>query len=432
MQTITLEPLRWQDDPCRITVVANDSRPEVYYQVVNARHLEKICCGRPVEELPRILPILAPAHHLTAALALDRLFQIEPPELAQNMRTALLQAQYCSAHLRRIFFLMTSCQDPFADFHSIAPGISRPLISKRVLENIMHHAALAQEAENILGGRHDHPLTATAGGVSRYLKEGHYQRLTDICGVLVPYAQELADFMRREILSDGGMLAAWATIDIPALAGLYLAQADQPILTGPNGDGSQQLDAPQLGDIIALQQEAWTYQPFAYLKEKGWKGVEESKGLFQVGPLARFNAGQAAATPLAEAERQRMLECVGKPPVHKLTAAFGALAVELIQAAEILQNLSTPEMLTGPVLRSIPKNQTGSAWAALEAPQGMTWHHYRVDDDGIVQSVAVIDSRAANNALKCLLAKQVVGAALEQKKDPAAIKASIAVALLPF
>ena len=114
---------------------------------------------------------------------------------------------------------MTSCQDPFADFHSIAPGISRPLISKRVLENIMHHAALAQEAENILGGRHDHPLTATAGGVSRYLKEGHYQRLTDICGVLVPYAQELADFMRREILSDGGMLAAWATIDIPALAG---------------------------------------------------------------------------------------------------------------------------------------------------------------------------------------------------------------------
>jgi F420-non-reducing hydrogenase large subunit len=432
MQTITLEPLRWQEDPSRITVHANDSHLDVYYQVTSPKSLEAICCGRPVEELPRILPMLAPSHHLTAALALDRLFQVEPPELAQNMRTALLQAQYCSAHLRKFFFLMTSRQDPFADFHTSGRKPQQAKNSIRLVEKIMRHAALSQEAEDILGGRHGHPLTAVTGGVSRYLKEGHFERLTGICNTLLPFALELAQLTRTEFLADGGILSPWSDFQIPALAGLHLAADGKVTLTHPDGKGPQQFNADQLGDIIGLQQEEWTCQPFAYLNEQGWQGVEQSQGLFYVGPLARFNAGSAAVTPLAEEERQRMIESLGEPPVYKLTATFGAMAVELIQAAEILQSLSSPEKLAGPALRTIPKTKAGSTWAALEAPQGLTWHQYQVNDSGIVQAVTIIDAHAANNALKCLLARQLVGAALERKENPAVIKEKVTVAMLPF
>jgi len=432
MQTITLEPLRWQEDPSRITVHANDSHLAVYYQVTSLKSVEAICCGRPVEELPRILPILAPAHHLTAAIALDRLFQADPPDLARNMRTALLQAQYFSAHLRKFFFLMTSIQDPFVDFRVSGRNIHQPKTAIRLVEKIMHHAALSQEAEDILGGRHDHPLTAVAGGVSRYLKEGHYQRLADICYALLPFACELAALTRTEFLAEGGILSQWTDLEIPALSGLHIDAGDKVTLTHPDGSGTQQFNADQLGDIIAFQQEEWTYQPFAYLKDKGWQGLEKSDGLFFVGPLARFNAGQAAATALAEEERQRMMEIVGTPPVNKITAAFGALAVELIQAAETLQSLSSPEKLSGPALRTIPKTKAGSTWAALETPQGLTWHQYHVTDDGIVQATTIIDAHAANNALKCLLAKQLVSAALERKENPGAIKDEVAVAMLPF
>jgi F420-non-reducing hydrogenase large subunit len=432
MQTITLEPLRWQDDPSRITVRANDSHVDVYYQVTRPNSVETICCGRPVEELPRILPMLAPAHHLTAALALDRLFQVEPPELAQNMRTALLQAQYYAAHLRKIFFLLTSCQDPFADYHMVSRGAQTPKVSKRVLERVMHHAALAQEAEDILGGRRDHPLSAVAGGVTRYLKEDHYRRLAEIGDTLLPFAQELAELMRTEILAEGGMLAPWADVEIPALPGLHMAGVDQPTLTDPKGGGAQQLNGEQLGDTIAMQEENWTYQPFAYIQSKGWQGLEQAQGLFHVGPLARFNSGQEAATPLAEEERQRIIECLGAPPSFKLNAAFGAMTVELVQAAELLQIHGNQEKLTGPALRNIPKTKGTSTWAALEAPQGLTWHQYTVDDDGIVQSVRIIDAHTANNGMKCLLAKQLVTAAMERKESPAAMKERVSVALLPF
>jgi coenzyme F420-reducing hydrogenase alpha subunit len=432
MQTITLEPLRWQEDPSRIIVHANDSRLDVYYQVTSPKFAEIMCCGRPVEELPRILPILGPAHHLAAALALDRSFQVAPPELAQTMRTALLQAQYCSAHLRKIYFLLTSLQDPFADLHAASRSARPVKLSKRILESIMHHAALAQEAEDILGGRRDQPLTAVAGGVSRYLKEDHLLRLAAIGEVLTSYGCELAEFMRGEVLAEEGALSAWADIEIPALAGLCLDAAGKPLLGDAQGGAPQSFGAEQVGERIALQYEAWTYQPFAYLQEKGWQGIEQSEGLFFVGPLARFNCGQAAGTPLAEEERQRLIERFGAPPVYKVMAAYGALAVELIQAAETLQQLCVKEKLTGPTLRTLPAVRAGSAWAALETPQGLAWHQYQVDDEGLVQAATIIDARAANNGVKCMLARQLVTEALQRNENPAWIKEKAAVALLPF
>jgi coenzyme F420-reducing hydrogenase alpha subunit len=271
-----------------------------------------------------------------------------------------------------------------------------------------------------------------AGGVSRYLKEGHYQRLIDISDTLLPFACELADMLRNELLTDDGILSQWKHEQLPALAGLQVSGDGKVALTPADGSGPQEFNAEQLGDIIVLQQEEWTFQPFAYLKEKGWQGVDQSEGLFFVGPLARFNAGREAATPLAEEQRERMMEFVGAPPVYTVAAAFCAMAVELIQAAETLKGLSGPEKLAGPALRTIPVAKANSTWAALETPQGLSWHHYQVDEEGIVQAATIIDAHTANNAFKCRLAGQLVRKALERKEKPDAIKEKAAVALLPF
>jgi coenzyme F420-reducing hydrogenase alpha subunit len=68
----------------------------------------------------------------------------------------------------------------------------------------------------------------------------------------------------------------------------------------------------------------------------------------------------------------------------------------------------------------------------LEAPQGLTWHAYTVNEEGIVQTAKVLDAGTANHALKCLLAQQVVTAELEKQTDPKVIKERVELALLPF
>jgi coenzyme F420-reducing hydrogenase alpha subunit len=404
----------------------------VYFQILSPKPVEALCCKRPVEELPRILPMLAPAHHLAGALALDRLFQVEPPPLAENMRSALLQAQFYSAHLRRLFSLLTSRSTPFSDFHAVGHGVHQRSKPPRQLEALMHHLALAQEAETILGGRHDHPLTAVAGGVSRFLKDGLYERLADIAAACLAFACQLAARLRTEMLLPEKGVSELLGIEIPPLASLSMTDEKEVELLDKEGQAIDRFGADGIAEKIGQQKEKWTYKPFAYLQQAQWQHLEQTEGLFFVGPLARFNTNRTAATPLAEEERQRLIDKVGPPPQHNLVAAVWVLLVELIGAAETLQSLSTKEQLTGPSIRTVPTQMDTHTWSAIEAPQGLIWHQYQVDEGGIVQAVNILDASVANNALKCLLAKQIVAEGLAQNEGPEVIKAKVSIGLLPF
>jgi len=428
MQKLTLEPLRWQERPSRIEVQANGSGMQVFFQVTSPLPIEAMCCGRPVEELPRILPILAPAHHLVSAMALDRLFDVEPPPLALNMRKALLQAQYLSAHFRKIYFLLTLSENPFAAFHETGQPIRLGKGSQRMLEPVMRHAAMAQEAETILGGRADHGLTATAGGVSRFLKEGHYDRLSKISEELQAFTLQFAEWWSSAPQS----MAPWLNIEVPSMTGVYLTDDGQVAMVAPNGNGEEFFPIETFLAKVAMATEPWTYQPFVRFVENKWRGVEESQGFFFVGALARFNAGRFWETSQAEAWRIKFVDLLGPLPKFTVEAAVCAMVVELIQAAETLALVGTKEKLTGPAIRTVPKKMGTAAWAALEGPQGLVFHHYDVDESGIVKHLTVMDAGVMNNALKCRMASRLVSEALDRKVNPIHIRERVAVGLLPF
>ena len=124
-QTQSIDPVRWQDLPARVIVLSNNSDSRVYYQVTCPLNISAMCQGRPVEEIPRILTILSSAHHLVSARALDRLFDVVPPPLAVNMREALLQTQFLTGHLRKLYFLLSAFESPFQDSASSRRGTSQ-------------------------------------------------------------------------------------------------------------------------------------------------------------------------------------------------------------------------------------------------------------------------------------------------------------------
>lgn len=116
MRTITLEPLRWLERPSRVRIVGESWDPKAYFQVTSPRDIARMAIGRPVEEMPRIVGILSPAHHLVSAMALDKLFKAPPPDLAVNMREALLQTQFMNSHIRKLYFFLSSSANPFQSF----------------------------------------------------------------------------------------------------------------------------------------------------------------------------------------------------------------------------------------------------------------------------------------------------------------------------
>ena len=433
MSKVTLDALRWQEQPAQATITVNGGPPHVYFQVTAPRDVAAMCQGRPVEELPRILSILSPAHHLCAAQALDRLFGVEPPPVAQNMREALRLALFFRHHLRTFYFLVTSLENPFADFWSQeaqrGPHGLRPL-----LEDLMRHVSLAQEAAIILGGRADHPVTAIAGGVSRALKEEHHARLAEIAAACRSCAERLGEFLREQVFPQGKVLAEIRGLEAGPMASLTLApEPDGLVLRDARGAETERFGAAALFDKVGLHQESWSYEPFAFLKAKGWQELGAAPdSLFFVGPLARLNDGQPLATPLAEAERQRLVEALGPFPRFEVVAAYWALLVELLGSAEGLVALCEVEKLSGPVLRAIPKAVGQEGHAALESPRGLIYHHFRADERGLVVEAQVLDTATANNGLFGILAQRAVEASLARKEPWEETKKRIELSLLAY
>jgi F420-non-reducing hydrogenase large subunit len=433
MPSVTLDPLRWRDPPARAAVTVDAGAPRVRLQMTAPREVSAMCVGRPVEELPRILSILSPAHHLCAALVLDRLFGVDPPAVARHTREALRLALVFRHHLRKLHFLVSSVESPFAEFW---PGGARrgPQGLRPLLDELMRHVSAAQEAAAILGGRADHPVTAVAGGVTRALKQEHLVRLAELALACRGCAERVAGFLRERVLSAGEILGDVRTLDPGPLATLALAEADALVLRDARGGEVERFASAALFEKVGLHQESWSREPFAVLAAAGWQGLDAARpdGLFLVGPLARLGGGGPLATPLAEAERLRLVEALGPFPRFEVVAAYWALLVELLSAAEGLVALCDAEKLTGPALRTAPKAPGREGHAALESAQGLICHHVRVDGRGVVEEVRVLDAATANNGLLGIVAQRAVESSLAQGQPWDETKKRMELALLAY
>jgi F420-non-reducing hydrogenase large subunit len=434
-KTFTIEPIRWQEDPAKITVYRNGAQTDTFFQIVTTKNIENICRGRLVEELPRITPIIASAHHLAAARALDDLFAVEPPPMALNMRAGLLLAQTFTSHLRKLYFLLSYQVNPFEDFRTVERRHRSKTAVYTMLNDIMHHLSLAQEAEIILGGRNDHPLSAVAGGVGHFLKEERFERLAEIAESCVRFISRLGAFFHTEIFNKGKAMDRFKEIEFHPMATITLADAEDAIvLKDVTGKETDRFPVARAFEKIGLHREAWTLSPFAYVREKGWQGLqaEQTGSLCFAGPLARLNGGEPLTSPMAEEERQCLIEVLGPFPHFGPVAAYWALLVELAQTAEKMKGLYTKEQLTGAEIRTIPSGMNRSGCAAVESPEGLIFHEYEVNDRGVVENIRVMDVATANNALRCVIVQKIVSEAMTEGLDLPAIKDLVEISLLPF
>jgi F420-non-reducing hydrogenase large subunit len=168
----------------------------------------------------------------------------------------------------------------------------------------------------------------------------------------------------------------------------------------PEGKEFAKFDPSDYLDHIAEHVEPWTYLKFPYLKALGWQGLIDGKdsGVYRVAPLARLNAADGMATPLAQAEYERMYSTLGGKPVHATLATHWARLVELVYAAERMVELATDPEITSPNVRIIPTATPGEGIGVVEAPRGVLIHHYQADEKGIARKVNLIVGTAHNYA----------------------------------
>ncbi len=122
----------------------------------------------------------------------------------------------------------------------------------------------------------------------------------------------------------------------------------------------------------------------------------EEEGWYRVGPLARINNCDYMSAPLADAERKEFMALGNGLPVQSTMAYHWARLIELLYCTEAISEVLTDPDLIGKDLRNQGELQS-SGTGVVEAPRGTLFHHYEIDDQGIVEKASLIVSTPNNN-----------------------------------
>ncbi len=402
MQRITIDPITRLEGHGKIEIFLNDEGEvaNAYFQVPELRGFERFCVGRPVEEMPlltnRICGVCPEAHHMASAKATDAVYHVDPPPTAKKLRELLLSAFYFTDHTTHFYALGGP------DF---IMGPDAP-VAKRNLLGVIHKVGLeiggkviqarkyGHSVIEMIGGRKIHPCTSIPGGLTKGITEEQRQEIEKMGRWAVEFARfsiKLFDDLLLDnkayvdmILGDAYTHHTYyiGTVDANNKVNFYDGMVS---VVDPEGTRIGKYAAKEYTDWIAERVEPWTYLKFPYLKKVGWQGFVDGKdsGVYIASPLARLNASDGMATPLAQEEYEHFYATLGGKPVHQRLATHLARLVELLYAAERWVELATDPEITSPHFHTVPTEKPTEGVGIIEAPRGTLTHHYVTDERGI-------------------------------------------------
>jgi F420-non-reducing hydrogenase large subunit len=424
MREVVIDPITRLEGHGKITIFLNDDGnvENAYFQVPELRGFEKFCEGRRAEDLPiittRICGVCPVAHHMAGAKALDAAFNVEPTETAKKLRELEYCGYFIYDHILHFYFL----GGPDFVVGPDAPAAKRNIlgvIEKAGLEvagEVIKHRAYGQKITGIIGGRPTHPVSAAMpGGIAKAINEEERQEIEDMlvsCREFAKLSLKLFD----DIVLKNADYVNLITSDPYKLETCYMGTVDKDNkvnfydgkvrVVDTQGKEFVKFGPDEYLDIIEEHVEPWTYVKMPYLKKIGWKGFVDGPetSLYRVGPLGRLNAAEGMATPLAQAEYERMYKTLGGRPVHATLAFHWARLIELMYATERgLELIKDPE-ITSKNIRNKP-GKPGEGVGIVEAARGTLIHHYQLDENALAKKVNLVVATTHNAPGICMSVK---------------------------
>ncbi len=420
LKRVTVNPVTRLEGHGKIEIFLNaqGNVENAYLQVPELRGFERFCVGRKAEDLPqittRICGVCPVAHHFASTKALDAAFNVDPPSAAKKLRELMYSGYYVYDHTLHFYFLggpdfVVGPDAPPAE-RNILGVISK--VGLDIAKEVIKHRAYGQKITAILGGKATHPVCGLPGGVSKGLTEEERQEIEKMAESSVEFAKFTLKIFDDVVLKNKKYVDLILS-DAYKHKTYYMGLVDQNNkvnfydgkvrVVDPQGKEFAKFGPSEYLDMIEEHVEEWTYVKLPYLKKVGWKGLVDgpTSGIYRVGPLARLNASEGMATPLAQQEFKRMYETLGGKPVHSTLAFHWARLVELLYAAERALELSRDKEITSKEIRNKP-GKPGEGVGIVEAARGTLIHHYKLDEEGLAEKVNLIVATTNNAPAICM------------------------------
>ncbi len=404
-KTVVIDPITRIEGHAKISIYLNDGNEvdDVRFHVVEFRGFEKFCEGRPMAEMAgitaRICGICPVSHLLASAKTGDKILAVKVPPAADKLRRLMNLAQITQSHALSFFhlsspdFLLGWDSNPATRniFGLIAadPDLARGGIRLR---------QFGQQILEILGGKKIHSAWAVPGGVRSPISEEGRSWIRDRLPESRATAEHALNLFKR--LLDQFQDEVQAFGNFPSLfMGLVSRNGEwehyDGVLRFKDSEGNivaDNLSEDNYKDFIGEAVEPWSYLKFPYYKPLGYPD-----GMYRVGPLARLNICDRIGTPDADRELQEMRDRAGGKAVTSSFFYHYARLIEILAAIEKIEQLLDDPDIVSPRTRSIANINSLEGIGVSEAPRGTLFHHYQVDENGLIKKVNLIIATGQNN-----------------------------------
>ncbi len=339
------------------------------------RFFEGFLRGRAFTEPPditaRICGICPVAYQMSACQALEAACGVEVDDGIRTLRHLLYCGEWIESHVLHIHLLHAP------DFLGYPSGLAMAVDHRDEVERGLRLKKIGNRIVEVVGGRAVHPVNVKVGGFYSTPTVTAMRALaSDLRGALdeaVEVARWVGTFpMPDHELPEGTALVALRhATEYPMLGDRLVSTTGLDLAAAEYGDHFTEV---QVEHSTALH------------------GAMLAGGDYLVGPLARFalNADHLAPTAAALA-RELGLSPQERNPFRSIVVR----AIETVHACEVA--LAIADAYVPPVRASVPvepRAAAGCGWS--EAPRGLLWHRYEIDDEGRVAAARIVPPTSQN------------------------------------
>ena len=356
-------------------VVENGKLKDSKWEVIETpRFFESMLRGMSHEMAPiltaRICGICSIGHALASLRATERAMGIEIPDTARKVRLLAKHGETLQSHLLHLFFLAAP------DFFNVGSVIPLVHTNRDAVEVGLRLKKLANDMCDVLAGRTTHPVSLRVGGISKAPDKGKLQQLR------VEVTERIADLEQTVEL--------FKTLKIPE----FVRETEFVALKGEK-------DYPWIGgDLISTDgvlkaEDEYLAMTNEYVVDFSTsKFAKLSRTSFAVGPLARFNNNYnfLKAKDIAD---ELALKPVNHNPFMNNIARLVECVHVMVESREFLDELLDDDM--DEICAEYDVTE-GEGVGAVEVPRGILYHHYQLNDKGLVEKANCVIPTTQNHA----------------------------------